>query len=98
MNPSTSTSAASELLFAAGFLPTTKPGQWAKADLRIIERHYPCCTGIVTPEPAGIPDRHPGGFEYGTFPSFDLLRGNSRITGSTEIAEVLAAAAALAPA
>lgn len=80
-----------ELIVAAGFLPAKKKGQWVKGDLRIIERINPCCTGITMPEPVGIPDRNPGAYHYGSFASYDLLRGNSRVTGSTRIEDILAA-------
>ena len=88
----TATSAsASELIILAGFLPAKKKGQWVKGDLRIIERRNPCCTGITMPEPVGIPDRNPGAYHYGSFASYDLLRGNSRVTGSTRIEDIIAA-------
>ena len=43
------------------------------------------------PEPVGIPDRNPGAYHYGSFASYDLLRGNSRVTGSTRIEDIIAA-------
>lgn len=83
---------AHESIILAGFLPGKKAGQWVRGDLRIIERQTPCCTGIVTPEPVGIPDRNPGAYEYGSYASYDLLRGNSRVAGSTSAEEIVAAA------
>ena len=87
------TTTVSELIILAGFLPAKKQNQWVRGDLRIIERSHACCTGITMPEPIGIPDRNPGDYHYGSFLSYDLLRGNSRVASSTCIDDVISIAA-----